>query len=162
MLEKIDEQILIELSKDVKVCKKFYGEIAKKLNISEEELLNRLTNMMDKGYIKRIAPIIKHHKTEYVVNALTIWSVSDNKKVEMTNFIKNIENISHVYERKASEKWPYNIYGMIHGRTYEEVEKIICKISINLNLNNYKVLYTKKELKKISPDMEYLLKESAK
>ena len=158
MLERIDEQILIEISQNMEVCKNFYGEIAEKLNISDKELLNRLKNMKERGYIKRIAPIIKHHKTEYGYNALTLWCVSDDQKVEMTNFIKNIENISHVYERKTNEKWPYNIYGMIHGRTHEEVEKIICKISINLSINNYKVLYTKKELKKTSPDMNYLLK----
>lgn len=159
MLDKIDRQIIVEISKDIDICSNPYDSMARRLNITVEELLTRLRDMMDKGYVKRISPIIRHHNTEYVFNALTAWKVQAGEKERLVDLMKAVENISHVYERETNTKWPYSIYGMLHGRSKEEVEEIIDKILKEIHIDDYKVLYTKKELKKTSPNMEYLLKD---
>lgn len=159
MLDKIDKQIIMEISKDIKICSNPYNEIAGRLNITVEEFLIRLKNLMDNGYIKRIVPIIRHHNTEYVFNALTAWKVQEDEKEKLVDMMKGIENISHIYERETNIKWHYSIYGMIHGKSKEEVEQIIAKVFENIKIDDYKVLYTRKELKKTSPNMEYLLED---
>ncbi len=157
MLDKIDKQIIIEISKDMEISRSPYNNIAKKLNIPMDEFLKRLKNIIGKGYIKRIVPIIKHHNTEYVFNALTAWNVNENEKEKLVNLMKDMESISHIYERETNIKWPYSIYGMIHGRSEEEVKEIIDKVLKNIKVDQYKILYTKKELKKTSPNVKYLL-----
>jgi DNA-binding Lrp family transcriptional regulator len=61
-----------------------------------------------------------------------------------------ITQISHCYERLPQEKWPYNIYTMIHCETYEECERIIKELASIHRIERYEVLYSVRELKKSS------------
>ncbi|WP_053956553.1 winged helix-turn-helix transcriptional regulator [Inediibacterium massiliense] len=157
-MDKIDQRILIEISQDIEICMDFYGALAKKLNLSEEELLKRLKNMEKEGYIKRIAPVLYHQNTEYKHHAMTAWKISESKMDKILYEMKKIQNISHIYERKINEDWPYNLFGMIHGREKEEIENIIEFLSKKMQVTEYTVLYTKQQWKKTSPNIEYFIR----
>lgn len=157
MIDSIDKQILLEISDDLNLSKDLFGEISSKVGISKDELLKRLQNMQEQGILKRIAPIIKHYNTEYIINAMVVWIIEEYTKQQVESLIKNYEHISHVYERKSGEDWPYNFYTMIHGQSTEEIVKIVGYLSKDLGSDTYKILYTKRQWKKTSPDMNYYL-----
>ena len=56
--------------------------------------------------------------------------------------------VSHCYEREASEGWPYNVFAMIHGRTRQDCQHTIRRIVDQTGVEEYRVLFTVKEFKK--------------
>ncbi|MFZ5968447.1 MAG: Lrp/AsnC family transcriptional regulator [Bacillota bacterium] len=156
-MDAIDKKILVEIADDLVATKDIFGEIGAKLGIPEEEVLKRLRRMQSDGILKRIAPVISHYNTGYAVNAMVVWIIGDEEKYEVGKMIKNNENISHIYERETRENWPYNLYTMIHGKSPEEIESIVDELSARMDNKTYKVLYTKRQWKKTSPDMKYYL-----
>ncbi|MCT4509355.1 MAG: Lrp/AsnC family transcriptional regulator [Tepidibacter sp.] len=158
MIDKIDKDIIIYLSKDIELSKNLYKDMAKIFDISEDELINRLKKLNERGYLKRISPIMVHQKSGYDSNAMVVWKVEKDKIEYFIDIIKTINSISHVYERELYPNWDYNLYTMIHGKTKNEVDNIINYLSKSINNNSFKVLYTLKELKKISPNLEELIK----
>ncbi|AOT69165.1 AsnC family transcriptional regulator [Geosporobacter ferrireducens] len=160
MLDKLDKKILTEISKDLSISKDFFGEIASKLGISKGEVIERLKRMQYAGILKRIAPVVKHYNTGYVFNAMIVWAVDDETdKSKISMLMKAYENISHVYEREKGPNWPYNMYTMIHGRSCEEIKSVVAALSKCIDSEVYKVLFTKRQWKKASPDMEYLFSD---
>ncbi|WP_099192756.1 siroheme decarboxylase subunit beta [Tepidibacter mesophilus] len=157
MIDKIDRDIIIYLSKDIELTKTLYKDMAKIFNISEDELINRLKKLKEKGYLKRISPIMVHQKSGYDSNAMVVWKIEQDKIKYFIDMIKNVTSISHVYERQVSSSWEYNLYTMIHGKNKDEVESIINYLSNEMQNYSFKVLYTLKEFKKISPNLEKLL-----
>ncbi|QGU94628.1 AsnC family transcriptional regulator [Clostridium bovifaecis] len=156
-MDELDRKILIEVSKDISVCESPYDDIAKRLKISTDSLLSRIKILQDSGYIKRISAIVAHEKTDYKINAMTVWKVDEINKKNIIELMKRFPNVSHIYERRSAENWEYNIYGMMHAVSKEEIESLIEYISKQINVSDYKALYTKKQWKKTSPVIEELL-----
>ena len=46
---------------------------------------------------------------------------------------------------------PYNLYMLFCGKTTEEVEEVVRRMSEASSVSNYRVLVTEKELKKVPP-----------
>lgn len=149
MIDKIDRDIIVHLSKDIELTKTLYKDMAKVFDISEDELINRLKKLNERGYLKRISPIIVHQKSGYDSNAMVVWKIEKDKIEYFIEMIKNIKSISHVYERQVCLRWEYNLYTMIHGINKDEVDRIINYLSNNMQNYSFKVLYTLKELKKL-------------
>lgn len=157
-MDKIDKDILRQLAGNIDSGLEPFKSLAERLNISEDDLLRRLDDMNQKGYLKRIAPILYHHKTAYQYNALTAWDIPADKVDFFATLLMSIEGISHVYERRRCDNWPYNMYGMLHAVDEETVHHIVDKL-VKLSDNvAHKVIYTTKEWKKTSPNLDYLLK----
>ena len=59
-------------------------------------------------------------------------------------------HISHCYERPSFEKFPYNLYAMMHAQTPEELDSYIKDAVALLGNPEYVVLHSVRELKKTS------------
>ncbi|WXR60402.1 hypothetical protein WG909_08740 [Peptostreptococcaceae bacterium AGR-M142] len=158
MIDKIDKDIINIMCKDIPIRKDLYDYIANKLGISKLEFLDRLKRLNKKGILKRISPIMYHYKTKYKYNVMTVWKLEDNDKEEFLKNILSFDMISHVYEREAKEGFDYNMYAMIHSSNEDEIFNIVDKIKRLKGIAKYDLLFTKKELKKTSPDYGQILK----
>jgi len=158
-MDVLDKKLLLLLSGDIPTGLEPYKEIARQLHVAEDEVLRRIDAMQTKGLLKRIAPIVFHHKTVYQYNALTAWQIPDGDVMRVAEKLMSIEGISHVYERKTEANWRYNVYGMVHGRDKEAINKIIEMVLGFADFPKYKVVYTTKEWKKTSPNLTQLLKD---
>lgn len=156
-LDRIDKEIVYRLSGDMELKSDFFGSIAKELGIEVADLLERLNRMKGDGVLKRIAPILKHRNTEYRYNGMAVFKVADERVEAVVNQLKRSKNVSHIYERATHKNWPYNVYGMTHGKSKAEVESIVDEVVRTCGLDEFKVVYSVEEFKKTSPDMEYLM-----
>lgn len=156
-MDRVDVSILRVISGDLEISQNFYGDLAESVGIEEEELLVRLENMSRAGYIKRIAPVIKHRNTDYRHNGLAAFRVSESQKANLIRLLTKEKHISHVYERRTHPNWKFNIYGMTHGKSREEVETVIQNLLKCISVEDYKILYSTREFKKTSPNMSYLM-----
>jgi DNA-binding Lrp family transcriptional regulator len=58
--------------------------------------------------------------------------------------------ISHCYERPRFPGWPYNLFGMIHGTSPEQVLDVAAKVAGMIHMADYRVLFSVREFKKSS------------
>jgi DNA-binding Lrp family transcriptional regulator len=65
--------------------------------------------------------------------------------------LAEFKEVTHAYERKTAENWPYNLYTMVHGADIQEVEQTVKRMSQACRVSDYRILATKKELKKVPP-----------
>ncbi len=158
-MDNTDIKILLEISGDMALDSQPFKGVAEAVGISEDEVLHRIKNLVDKGIVKRIAPILYHQKTTFTKNALTIWAIEEARVKEIAEFFADYTHISHVYERATDAEWPYNLYGMIHAKSTQEIDAILEEILERTGPVPHKVVYTVREWKKTSPNLEYLLDE---
>ena len=85
------------------------------------------------------------------LGAMVVWQVESERIVEIGQAFADVEEVSHAYERQTRENWPYNLYTMVHGKSAEEVQQVIKRMSQACGVSNYRILTTEKELKKVSP-----------
>ena len=150
MLEQLDKNIVKRLQEDIPLEKEPYKTIAEELGITEDELFKRINNLLDKEVLRRIGAILHHRKAGFSHNAMVVWAVPDNRSTEIGTFMASLPSISHCYKRIVLDNWQYNMYTMIHGQTKEECEAVVSAISKQTGINEYKILYSIKELKKTS------------
>lgn len=156
-MDKSDLKILKALSGNIDIGVTPFKDIAHEVGLDEDEVIDRVRGLQERGALKRIAPILYHHKTQYTFNALTIWSVEPAQVQALADCLMSFKHVSHVYERETCEAWPYNLYGMAHGTSEEDIEDIVERVLNKVGDMPHKIVYTVKEWKKTSPDLNYLL-----
>ncbi|GKU25240.1 AsnC family transcriptional regulator [Clostridium folliculivorans] len=155
MIDSFDKKIIRKLQENISITATPYKEMADELNISEDELIHRIKTYNETGVLKRVGAILYHRKVGFNANAMVVWRIDNETLDEAGKYMASFSEISHCYERKPCDSWNYNLYSMIHGKDKECCNKIIEKISNDIGVKNYKILYSTKELKKTS--MRYFL-----
>ena len=128
-----------------------YKDMAQQIGIETSELLAILKDWKKQGKLRRIGAIVNHFKVGLPAGAMVVWQVESDRIVEVGQVFAGFEEVSHVYERQTSENWPYNLYTMVHGKSAEDVQRIVKRMSRACGVSNCRILVTEKELKKVPP-----------
>jgi DNA-binding Lrp family transcriptional regulator len=155
-LNKAEKQILSKLEDGLEVVSEPFdflpastskrGECSEGLKI--EEVLRIIQGLIDKGVIRRIAAVIDHRKLGFVENVLFCGQVPEGRIVEAGEALARFGAVSHCYQRKPAEDWPYNLYAMMHGKSMGEIQRVISKFTEAERIDSFELLPTEAELKK--------------
>lgn len=156
-LSELDKAIIREVQEELPLKERPYKQIADKIGISEEELLERLEVLDEKGQLRRMGVILYHRRSGYSANGMGAWVVPEEKREEIGELMAGYDEISHVYERPTYPDWSYSLFSMIHGQNKKQVERIAVDISQKTGIEDYIILYSTEELKKVS--MKYFCEE---
>ncbi len=146
-LNKMEKQILWKLEDDLDVISEPFDFLCSE-GLETEEVLRIIQGLIDKGVIRRIAAIVDHRKLGFVANILFCSEVPQNRIVEAGEALARFGAVSHCYERKAVEDWPYNLYAMMHGKSMGEIQHLINKFTEAEKIDSFELLPTAAELKK--------------
>lgn len=138
--------VLKELIAGLPICEKPFLEIAKKHNLSQEEVFEAIKSLFQKKVITRLGITLRHNLAGIEGNAMVAWKVEEEKAEKVGQALAQRPYISHCYLRKTYPDWPYNLYTMVHGKSREEVLSLIKGISEEFGLKEYEVLFTQKEI----------------
>lgn len=150
MINSFDKKIMCRLQENIPLTANPYKEIADELNMSEDELIQKIKTYNETGILKRIGAILYHRKAGFKANAMVVWKINNEDLDRIGRYMASFLEVSHCYERKPCDSWDYNLYTMIHEKDRESCNRIIEKISKAIGVENYKILYSTKELKKTS------------
>ena len=150
MLTELEKKIIASIQEDIAVTDRPYLDISKKLGISEEALLEDLQSLCDRGYIRRFGATLRHQKTGFTANAMAAWQVDEDRIEDVGKKMASFRQVSHCYRRNPTNGWPYNLYTMIHANDEESCRQIARKMSEAAMVNNYTLLFSRRELKKTS------------
>ena len=153
MLDELDKKIISIMQDDFPIVSEPYQEIAKRVGINEEELLERLKKYKQSGKIRKMGAVLKHREVGYNANALCAWIVPEDKIQEVGVLFSKSVVVTHCYARITQPGWPYNFYTMLHAGTREECNLIAQDLAKQAGLEEYVMLFSTKEWKKNS--MQY-------
>ena len=128
-----------------------YKDVAELVGIETKHLLAILKDWKQEGKLRRIGSIIDHFKVGISGGAMVAWRVEPERVEQVGTKLAGFKEVTHAYERKIAENWPFNIYTMVHGADIQEVEQIVKRMSQACGVSDYRILATEKELKKVPP-----------
>ena len=150
MLTELEKKIIASIQEDIPIISRPYLEISKKLKISEETLLKTLKDLCDRGVIRRFGATIRHQKSGFAANAMVAWIVDEKRIEEVGEKMSSFKEVSHCYRRNPTDEWPYNLYTMVHANNEDACREIARTMSSKTRVENYKLLFSQRELKKTS------------
>jgi DNA-binding Lrp family transcriptional regulator len=150
MLTDLEKNVIASIQADIPAVKRPFLKMAKKLGISEEAFLQVLNSLCDRGIIRRFGATLRHQQSGFNANAMVAWQVEEGKADAVGEIMASFKEVTHCYHRKPKSKWPYNIYTMIHAIDEKTCLEIASKMAEKAGIETYKLLFSKKELKKTS------------
>lgn len=150
----INREIIRFVQGDIPVNSHPFASLADRLNLSEEEIVERIMELQDQGIIRRFATILRHYNAGFNVNAMVAWKVTLEHADRVGRTMAEFDEVSHCYLRDVPEEFAYNLFTMIHARSYEQINTLLNKLSSRSGINEYVVIRSIRELKKAS--MEYV------
>ena len=126
-----------------------YAPAAEKLGVPVDEVLARLASLQERGGLRRVAAILYHRRAGFSANGMGVWAVPDADILDVGRRMAAFRGISHCYQRPTYADWPYSVFTMAHGRSKEECDAILDKISEDTGITERATLYSSTEFKKI-------------
>ena len=165
----LDRAIIVATQGGLPLVARPYHQIAGQLQISPELLMQRMTQMQDRGVIRRIGVVPNHYALGYRANGMSVWDVPDEMIDLLGERIGSLPFVSHCYRRpRHLPQWRYNLFAMVHGKTREEVEVQVASIAALLTqlqgepVRAHQVLYSTRILKKTGLRLANRAKAKAK
>jgi DNA-binding Lrp family transcriptional regulator len=153
MFNDLERKIIALVQGDMPVEKNPYRVIAEKVGTDEETVLSVLRDLNARGIIRRFGATLRHQKTGFTANAMVAWCVDEDRVEDVGQLMASFDQVSHCYRRNPAKHWPYNIYTMVHAADESSCREIVASISEKTAVENYEILFSRKELKKTS--MQY-------
>ena len=153
-----DKDFIRELQKDMEIIDEPFVNAAKNLGITEDELFSKMKHYESMGVLRRFAAILRHRQVGFTANGMIVWKVPEDRITSVGETLGSFPQVSHCYERPTYDDWPYNVFSMIHCKTHDEAYEVAKTIQDQIDVNEYKILFSSREFKKTR--VEYFVENS--
>ena len=154
LLSERQKQILSGLQNELEIVERPF-EFLCGGKLKEKNVLKVINSLVEKGVISRIAAIVDHRKLGFVANVMFVCSVPQKRIIYAGNELAGFGMVSHCYARKTFEGWPYNLFGMMHGRSMGDIQRTIDEFTEAEKIDTFELLPTEAELKKRSVEQKF-------
>ncbi len=141
-MDGIDRRILDLIQKDFPISQRPFRAIGEQLGIGEEEVLERIRSLKERGVIRRIGATFEPKRLGYT-STLCAAKVPPEKVEEFVAVVNAYPGVTHNYERDHE----YNIWFTFIGRSSEEIEERIAEIEERTGVRGIKNLPTLRRFK---------------
>ncbi|WP_197917784.1 siroheme decarboxylase subunit beta [Thiosulfatihalobacter marinus] len=121
VIQKDDRNIIQALMRGLTITARPYEALARKLNLGDADLLERVQVLHDAGIISRLGVIVRHRALGWRANAMVVWDLPHDAITAAGPRLAAQPGVTLCYERRPiAGKWPYRLYSMIHARSRGE------------------------------------------
>ena len=138
-----------QLQEDLAVEPAPFASMARRLGTSEDAVIKAAHGFIDEGLMRRYAAVLHHRRAGFGANAMSVWRVPEESTDRYGYQLAGYAAVSHCYRRPTYPDWPYALFGMIHATSKAKVEEAVASIRDRTGLDDYRLLYSTKEYKKI-------------
>jgi len=137
-LDETDRRILNYIQKRFPVTDAPFRALAEDMNISEDEALDRVRALKEKGLIRRIGAVFSPHRLGFV-STLCAAMVPPEKAVRFTETVNAIPGVTHHYQRNHD----YNYWFTLICPSEEELMQTLKDIESQTELTILSMRATK-------------------
>ena len=153
MLDELDKKVIGLIQGDLPLDPRPFAVMAERLGITEDEFVEKVRSLKKRGIIRRFGATLYHQEAGFGSNAMVAWLVPNDRIDDVGRAMADFREVTHCYERRPRKDWKYNLYTMIHGDNEDACHRIAQRISQKTGTEEYVLLFSEKEFKKIS--MQY-------
>ena len=146
-LDENQKSILSKLQDDMDITAEPFAFLCSQV-LGAADVVRIITQLSDKGVIRRVAGVVDHRKLGFTGNVLFAGEVPQNRVIEVGKKLARLRIVTHCYERKTFEGWPYNLFAMMHGKSIDRIQRVINKFTEAEGISSFQLLPTAAELKK--------------
>ncbi|MCL2358668.1 MAG: AsnC family transcriptional regulator [Nitrososphaerota archaeon] len=129
-LDETDKKILQILQDDFPIVTQPWKEISCRLNLTEQEITNRINRLKQTGVVLRIGPIFDSAKIGLKASTLVALRVDAKRLEEVSQIINQHDNISHNYQRDNE----YNVWFTLTAQDNTELNEVLEQIRQKINI----------------------------
>jgi DNA-binding Lrp family transcriptional regulator len=122
-MDRTDKKILNRIQRDFPIQNRPFRALGEELDLSEEEVLERIGKLREQGYIRHLGPIFDPRAIGYV-STLCAAKVPPERVEEVAEIINGYAGVTHNYLRDHN----YNIWFTVIAQGREGVRKVIEQI----------------------------------
>ena len=137
------------LQEDLAVEPRPFARMAQQLATTEDAVLAAAEGFLADQRMRRFAAVLHHRRAGFGANAMSVWRVPEDEIDPFGYKLAGYAAVSHCYRRPTYPDWPYALFGMIHGTSRDRVEEAVAAIRDDTGLEDYRLLYSTAEFKKI-------------
>ncbi len=123
-MEKLDAQLLNIIQSEFPVSARPYQSLAKKLEISEDEALDRVRRLAESGIIRRIGPSFDSHKLGHV-SILVAAKAPAERLQTVADIVSKFPQVTHNYGRDHE----FNLWFTLICRDKDEIVRVLNRIT---------------------------------
>ena len=148
MLNLISEKELLVLThvQRLPLASSPFAAIAEETGIPEDEIINVCNQLLERGIIRRFGASINHRGLGFGSNPMAVMNVPLDIIDKIGQQIAEEPGVTHCYTRTG---WDYNLFFMTHAKTKELAIQEAKRIINQTGIDDYKLLFSTRELKKI-------------
>ena len=137
-LTDLDQRLLNDFQRDFPLSPAPYAEIARRLGVTENDVLARLDALTRAGAVSRVGAVVRHRRLGYLANAMAVWDVSDDEVAAAGRRLAADDAVTLCYRRpRVPPDWRYNLFCMVHGRARSAVLYEIKRMTALHGLGRY-------------------------
>lgn len=122
-MDQIDKKILNTIQSELPLKSRPFLEVGNKININENEVIERVKNLREKGFIRRLGGVFDSKKLGFE-STLVALRVEADKIEEVAKKINGYKGVTHNYERDDY----FNLWFTLVGSDKEEIKKTLEEI----------------------------------
>lgn len=119
-MDSINKSLLNIIQRDFPVCNRPYLKLAEQLNITEDEVIDRIQSLKDQGIIRRLGGTFDSRKLGYK-STLCALKVPKDRIEEVAHVINSFIGVTHNYLREHE----YNMWFTLIAPSKEAIFKIL-------------------------------------
>jgi len=123
-MDQVDRSILNEIQSHFPITSRPFQEVATRLNLSEEEVIQRVRRLKEIGVIRRIGGNFHSYRLNFT-STLCAAKVPEEKLDQFVEVVNGYPGVTHNYLRDN----PYNVWFTFIAPDMESIEKALEKIS---------------------------------
>lgn len=136
--EPCDRDLVQLLTSGLPLSPRPFQRIADDIGVSEDEVIGRIDHLLKSGIVTRLGLIIRHRALGWSSNAMVVWDVEPDKLQDKGRILATHRGINLCYSRRRyKDRWPYNLYCMIHAKSRESALQTLEKASLSAGLDGY-------------------------
>ena len=137
-----DRAFVRELQEDVPLVPRPFDGMAKRLEMTVPELLEKIQWFQDVGLMRRFAAVLRHQNAGFTSNGMVCWKVPEEQIRSVGEIAASFPQVSHCYQRPTYPDWPYSLFSMVHSRSDDKCRKIAEQISEKTGITEYQILFS--------------------
>jgi DNA-binding Lrp family transcriptional regulator len=146
------ERVLAAIQGDIPLVKRPFRKIAETVGLEEEEVLDLIAGVIEKGLIRKFSGILHHQRAGFKKNAMILWAAPAGGVTGAGEALSAFKEVTHCYERTPPFEGRYNLFTMVHFPPGDTAE-FVRGLSQAAGVTDYRILVSLEEFKKSS--MEY-------
>jgi len=146
--------ILQKLQEDLEVVEQPFDTLCSE-DIDRLTVFRTIETLLNNGLIRRIAAVVDHRKLGFTANLMFCCKVGPEQITTAGEKLARLPIVSHCYQRKTFEGWPYNLFAMTHAGSMGRIQRTIERFAGDCQIADYELLPTEAEFKKESVKYEF-------